>query len=235
MSDQNDKNAPEITGEIVPPPFEKTALAGLAEKIEPVKPLRSPFERAIILFIFAGGLSAVILSMVKLRSDLSEVSCLITYAPTILEMLAGWGAFILAMRWSVPGHGVSYSRTAVFWGVALGLALLAALAAPHLAPASHPGANVGVCATKGMPCLGFEMIIGVPMLMAALWLIHRGASAAPWLAGGLAGVGAGRVGAAGMHRKCIGVDPSHTLAWRLGAVAVLSLSGCLAGWFLPRR
>jgi hypothetical protein len=182
----------------------------------------------------AGGLAAAALSMTNLRPDLDRTSWAITYGPALMEMLTGWGAFLLAMSWSVPGFRVSRSGSALWCGAMAALALAAAFAAPHLVPASDPGTSLGLSPTKGFPCLGFEMMLGVPILMAALWLVARGASVAPRLAGALAGMGAGLVADAAMHFECGAVDPAHTVIWHLGAVALLSLLGALAGRFMPR-
>ena len=225
---------PGIAGALSPPPFEETALASLTGEVEPRRPLRQPHERALLLLLLAGGLAAAALSMTNLRSDLDRTSWAVTYGPALVEMLAGWAAFLLAMSWAVPGFRVSRSRSALWCGVMVALALAAAFAAPHFVPAAHPGASVGFSPSKGFSCLGFEMMLGAPMLMAALWLVARGASTVPWLAGALAGLGAGLVADAAMHFDCGAVDPAHTVIWHLGAVALLSLLGALAGRFMPR-
>lgn len=228
------KKDPRIAGALSPPPFEETALASLTGEVEPRRPLRQPHERALFLLLMAGGLAAAALSMTNLRSDLDRTSWAVTYGPALMEMLAGWAAFLLAMSWSVPGIRVSRSRSALWCGAMAALALAAAFAAPHFVPAAHPGASVGFSPSKGFPCLGFEMMLGAPMLMAALWLVARGASAAPWLAGALAGMGAGLAADAAMHFKCADVDPAHTVIWHLGAVVLLSLLGAFGGRFLPK-
>jgi hypothetical protein len=228
------KEDPRISGALCPPPFEETALASLTGEVEPRRPLRRPYERALFLLLLAGGLAAAALWMTSLRSDLDRTSWAITYGPALVEMLAGGAAFLLAMSWSIPGVRVSRSRSALWCGAMAALALAAAFAAPHFAPAVHPGASVGSSPSKGFPCLGFEMMLGVPMLMAALWLVARGASAAPALAGALAGMGAGLAADAAIHLECGGVDPAHTVIWHLGAVALLSLLGALAGRFMPK-
>jgi len=231
---QEPKQDPGIAGALSPPPFEETALASLAGEVEPRRPLRQPHERALFLLLLAGGLAAAALSMTNLRSDLGRTSWAVTYGPALMEMLAGWAAFFLAMSWSVPGVRVSRSRSAIWCGAMAALALAAAFAAPHFVSAAHPGASVGLSPSKGLPCLGFEMMLGAPMLMAALWLVARGASVAPWLAGALAGLGAGLAADAAMHFECGAVDPAHTVIWHLGAVVLLSLLGALAGRFMPR-
>jgi hypothetical protein len=228
------KEDPGIAGALSPPPFEKTALAELTGDVEPRRPLRQPLERALFLLLVAGGLAAAALSMTNLRPDLERTSWTVTYGPAMMEMLAGWAAFLLAMAWSVPGARVSRSRSALWCGAMAALALAAAFAAPHFVPAAHPGASVGFSPAKGFSCLGFEMVLGVPMLMAALWLVARGASAAPRLAGALAGLGAGLAADAAMHLECGAVDPAHTVIWHLGAVALLALLGALAGRFMPK-
>jgi hypothetical protein len=217
-----------------PPPFDKTRLLGLTEQSLPVRPLRSPLERALILAIIAVGVAALLLIATSLRTDLGNVPWAVTVGPALLELAAGAMVFLLAMRWSVPGSGERYNRSTALLVVAIGLALLAALGAPHLVARNHPGLCVGISPVKGLPCAGWELLVAIPILLVSLWFILRGAAVSSALAGALTGLGAGLVSDAAMHLHCPAVDPSHTVTWHLGAVALLTAGGALIGRFLPR-
>jgi hypothetical protein len=219
---------------VEPPPFEKTRLLELTEQTLPVRPLRSPFERALILAILALGLGALALVITSLRADLGKVSWAVAYGPASWELLAGAGVFWLAMRWSVPGSGVKYSRSSVFLGTAMALALAAALAAPHLVSPDHPGLCVGSAPGKGLQCAGWQLVIAIPVFLVSLWFILRGATVSSVLAGALAGLGAGLLSDAAIHLHCPAIDPSHTVTWHLGAVALLTSMGALLGKMLPK-
>ncbi len=233
MSSGDSKDALNLAS-FKPPPFEETRLLGLTEQSLPVRPLRSPLERAIILAILALGLGAVALAITSLRTDLGQVHWAVAYGPALLELLAGAGLFWLAMRWSVPGSGERYSRSSVLLAVAICLALAAALAAPHLVSKDHPGLCVGSAPGMGLPCTGWQLLIAIPILLVSLWFILRGAAVSPVLAGALAGLGAGLLSDAAIHLHCPAVDPSHTVIWHLGAVALLAGVGALIGWLLPK-
>ena len=217
-----------------PPPFGETRLLELTEQTLPVRPLRSPFERALILAILAAGLGALALVITSLRADLGKVSLAVAYEPAIFEFLAGAGVFWLAMRWSVPGSGTRYSRSSAVLGTVMALALAAALSAPHLVSPDHPGLCVGSAPGKGLQCAGWQLVIAIPVFLVSLWFILRGATVSSVLAGTLAGLGAGLLSDAAIHLHCPAVDPSHTVTWHLGAVALLTSMGALLGKVLPK-
>jgi len=219
---------------IEPPPFEETRLLGLTEQSLPVRPLRSPLERALLLAVLAVGLGALVLLATSLRTDLGKVPWAVAYGPALLELLAGAGALWLAMRWSVPGSGERYTRSSALLATAMGLALAAALAAPHFVAGDHPGLCVGSASGMGLPCTGWQFLIAVPIFLASLWFISRGAAVSSVLAGALAGLGAGLLSDAAIHLHCPAVDPSHTVTWHLGAVALLTAAGALIGRALPK-
>jgi hypothetical protein len=231
---RDDSREPAELASLEPPPFDETRLLGLTEQSLPVRPLRSPLERSLILAILAVALGALDLLATSLRTDLGKVPWAVAYGPALLELLAGAGALWLAMRWSVPGSGERFSRSSVLVATAMGLALAAALAAPHFVPQDHPGLCVGSAPGMGLRCTGWQLIIAVPILLVSLWFIFRGAAVSSAFAGALAGLGAGLISDAAMHLHCPAVDPSHTITWHLGAVALLAAAGALIGRLLPR-
>ncbi len=221
--------------QMIPPPrFEETRLLGLTEQSLPVRPLRSPLERAILLAVLSLGIGAIALAATSLRADLDQVSWAVAYGPALFELLAGAGLFWLAMRWSVPGSGARYDRSSVVLATAVGLALAAALAAPHLVPEDHTAVCAGGALGAGLSCTGWQLVIAIPVFLVSLAFILRGAAVSSTLAGALAGLGAGLLSDAAVHLHCPSVDPSHTVTWHLGAVALLTALGALIGRLLPR-
>ena len=231
---RDDSREPWGLASFEPPPFEETRLLGLTEESLPVRPLRSPLERSLILAILSVGLGSLVLLATSLRTDLGKVPWAVAYGPALLELLAGAGVYWLAMRWSVPGSGERYSRSSVLLVTAMGLALAAALAAPHLVARDHPGLCVGSAPGMGLPCTGWQLLIAIPILLLSLWFILRGAAVSPVLAGALAGLAAGLLSDAAIHLHCPAVDPSHTVTWHFGAVALLTAAGALTGRVLPK-
>jgi hypothetical protein len=231
---KDDSQKPRGLSSLDPPPFEETRLLGLTEQSLPVRPLRSPLERAVLLSILAVGLGALVLLATSLRTDLGKVPWAVAYGPALLELLAGAGVYWLAMRWSVPGSGERYSRSSILLAMAIGLALAAAFAAPHLVARDHPGLCVGSAPGMGLPCTGWQLLIAIPIFLVSLWFILRGAAVSSVLAGALAGLGAGLLSDAAIHLHCPAVDPSHTVTWHLGAVALLAAVGALIGKLLPK-
>ena len=216
-----------------PPPFDQTPLARLAEDIEPVRPLRSPLRRALGMSVLALVAGTLALVGTGVRSDLGSATWAVTYGPAVGEMAAGIVIFWLSMRWAVPGSGAVHGRTHLYLAMVLGLALGGVFLSPHLAGPDVPAVCSGGVGA-GLPCLGWELALAMPLLLLASWLIYRGASIASPLARALAGLGAGLVSDAAIHLHCGAVETAHTLPWHFGGMVLLVGLGALIGRLLPR-
>jgi hypothetical protein len=219
-----------LAPDLAPPPFEQTRLPAVAATTRPVRPLRSPVERALLLLLVAVVAGTCLLLLGSLRPNLAPA---LSSGPAALELLAGFAAFLLAMRLTIPGWGASAARAGLLIAGVLGVALAAALAAPHLVPAWLAGPSVGAPG-PGLRCLGLELSLGLPALLLGVLLVVRGARFASAWSGALVGLGAALVGDATMHLHCPVADPRHTVVYHLGAMVLLVAAGAVAGAALRR-
>lgn len=234
MRPENETEDLKIPSSFDPPRFEDTVLAKLPSKPGPCKPLLPPVRRAALLVLLALAFAAASLAWTGWKGGVDQKPWVLAFVPPVLEIVAGAVSFWLAMCWSVPGSAVHRGGTFTFWGCVFALLLAAALAAPHFVPATYPGLHVGPGPSHGIACLGWELLVAVPVLAVAFWMIGRAAPVSSALAGGLAGLGAGMVSDAAIHFRCGAVDPWHTVPWHLGAIALLACLGALSGKLLPR-
>ncbi len=216
------------------PDFDATPLADLANEIQPVPRLKTPWERALIVASIGLAVGAFLVLVTRVRSDIGVVSPAVTWIPGVLEVLSGLVAIFLGMRWSIPGEGETRARSLGFTGAVVLFATISALVAPHLVPAAHPGLAVGPCVKAGSACVLWQLGAGIPVLGLALWLISRAAPTSTRLAGALAGFGAGLIADAAMHVHCAAVSPSHTILYHLLPVAFLAALGALLASRLAR-
>jgi hypothetical protein len=77
-------------------------------------------------------------------------------------------------------------------------------------------------------------LIAAPVLIAALAALRRGAPTRPTLAGAVAGLAAGGLGATLYAAHCTDDSPLFVMAWYVPAIAIVTIAGALAGARLLR-
>jgi hypothetical protein len=83
-------------------------------------------------------------------------------------------------------------------------------------------------------CLATIPLLALPVLVATLAVLRRGAPLAPGITGAVAGLFAGGLGAALYAAHCIDDSPLFVAAWYGVAIALVAAVGALAGWKLLR-
>jgi hypothetical protein len=78
-------------------------------------------------------------------------------------------------------------------------------------------------------CVASIPLIAAPVLAAALLGLRRGAPTRPALAGAVAGLAAGGLGAALYAAHCTDDSPLFVMAWYVPAIAVVTAAGALLG------
>jgi hypothetical protein len=74
------------------------------------------------------------------------------------------------------------------------------------------------------------VLLGLPALALAGWLIRRGLTCRPVVAGAFAGLGAGLLADASWRLYCEVSDPQHVLTAHAAGIIVLASLGALAGF-----
>ncbi len=209
----------------LPPALRDAIAAGL----EPVTPIGSPRRRAVrFALVCAALLVSVPLfwgrSARLLPPEFLGAGWLLQTATAVVVLAA-------AIRESMPGRLLSPRRLAA---VLLTVVLVQALWTAGwftLAPWSPPP-RLQPRALR--VCLSREYLLGLVPLGFAAAVLSRGLVSRPAIAGGLAGLAGGLAVESSWRLYCAITTPAHTLAGHMGAVALLTATGALAGALFGR-
>jgi hypothetical protein len=135
----------------------------------------------------------------------------------------------LASRLARPGSDV---RRAAWLLVIPLLLLVGGMAADMALPESSPW-MVRMRGSNSMVCLSAIPALSLPLLIAALIGLRRGAATRPMLTGAVAGLVAGGIAATFYASHCIDDSPLFVATWYGLALAFVALVGAIAGrWVL---
>jgi hypothetical protein len=203
--------------------------AEVARTLTPVTPLATPARRArVFLLLGACGLAVVPIAY-GLRRDAALLGVSHLWLFSALQLTAATALFRHSLSESIPG------RTSSARGVVLALTLAAALvvtitaltfaASPTRVPFLRDARYLHTCSTR-------TILLGLPALALAGWLLRRGLTMRPTVAGALAGLGAGLLADASWRVYCEVSDPLHVLTAHASGIVTLSLIGALAGFLV---
>jgi hypothetical protein len=160
------------------------------------------------------------------RSDVLEAvgspRFLLKFVETILLAAT---AGLLAIRLMRPGAPTGAATAAL--AAAPVVLVLAVVAELMLVPASAWEARL--VGSNSRICLTFIPLLSVPVLLAALYALRHGAATRPRLAGIVAGLLAGGVGATLYASHCIDDSPLFVATWYSLAIALVAAAGGLIG------
>jgi len=197
--------------------------------LRPVRPLASPWKRALLLLPIGLALLALVPWRYGLRHD---VGAGYVWGLSLLQLAVGFMVVVAALREVVPDRTLSRPAQAVLvagsLALAIGVTYLTWNASGTLAPP-----EMRYPYWKG--CLRHTVLNGLPALLVILLLAARGLMWRPALVGGLAGLAAGLFGDAGWRTFCNVSEPAHVLSAHVGGIVVLAVFGALVGrlWAWP--
>jgi hypothetical protein len=143
----------------------------------------------------------------------------------VVTLALGVSAVALMLRLGRPGAEPRALSVAIWSGPAL-LALAVCYELFAVPSSQWMARLVGRNSTV---CLLSIPTIAAPLLVAALAALRRGAPTQPALAGAVAGLAAGGLGAALYAAHCIDDSPLFVMAWYVPAIALVAGIGALAG------
>lgn len=216
----------------------KALLDAVHRDCAPVRPLRHPWQRALIVGVWCAGILLAVPFMPGLgvRADGHALGTFVLWGPCILQTLVGLGFVHLALREAVPGLGLPRRILVAAVSGAFALQFSVAFVTWRLGPERlfDPGHF-----WSGTVCARSEALLGLPALFITLLLVLRAFPVRPDRAGMLGGLGAGLFADGIQHLKCAMSDPRHVLVWHLGGMVGLAVLGWLAGrgisWWRERR
>lgn len=200
-------------------------IAHLADRLPPVRPLGRPGFRAFVWLCGASAFFGAVALAMTSGADLAANGIGVAFVgPQIVAILTGVVAAWAAFTSVIPG----YSRAALIWPVAAGLAWAGALAIGI----SEGQSAAMLIAPREWMCVALIVLSGAPM-MTALWLMLR--EGAPLNPGLTAALGALAVGALANVAACVSHPHTNngiTLVWHGATMAALvglaSVTGHLA-------
>jgi hypothetical protein len=209
--------------------------AAIARDLKPVKPLRSPFVRALALVPLAAAIVFAVPALHFFRSDIGALGFVRAWGFSYAQAVAGIVIVAAALRESIPGRVLS--RTALAWTIAGGL-VIPAVVLVLTASTFDIGPAPGRALMEGLGCFRASSAAAVPALILAALLAARAFPLRPGVAGALYGLGCGLIADAGLRLFCDYSEPQHVVFAHGGAVLGAMFAGVLMAWIsapLSRR
>jgi hypothetical protein len=203
--------------------------AEIARTLAPVTPLRTPGRRARVFVLLGAGALAVVPVVWGLRHDAAVLGVSHLWLLSALQLGAATLLFRHALAESIPGRSSSGRNIALLLALAaalvVGITALTFAASPTYVPFLRDARYLHTCSTR-------SVLLGTPALALAGWLLRRGLTMRPIVAGALAGPGAGLLADASWRLYCEVSDPLHVLTAHAAGIVTLSLLGALAGFLV---
>jgi hypothetical protein len=187
----------------------------IARDLRPVKPLRAPSTRALLLVPLAAAIVFAVPALHFFRSDMSALGLVRAWGFSYAQAVAGIVIVALALRESIPGR--SLSRAVLLWTIAAGLAL-PGLMLVLTSSTFDLGPAPGRALVEGIGCFRASAEGAVPALLLAALLVARAFPLRPGIAGALYGLGCGLIADAGLRLFCEYTAPPHVAFAHGGAI-----------------
>jgi hypothetical protein len=203
----------------------------IARDLKPIKPLRPPYVRALVLIPLAVAIVLSVPGLRFFRSDMQAIGVIKAWGFSFGQALAGLVIVGVALRESIPGRGLS--RRAIVATIVVGLAIPFVLLGVT-ASAFDIGPAPGKDLEEGIGCFRVSAISSIPALIAAAFLAARALPLRPALAGALYGLGCGLIADAGLRLFCEYTVPSHVIFGHGGAILGAMALGAIVSKVIRR-
>ena len=205
--------------------------AQIAAGYSPVRPLRSPWTRAmLVLPLAAVALFAAPIAF-NIRPDATQLGWTGVWGVSVLQSLLGLVVIAAALRESVPGRGWSNAAIALWLSVPLIVIVAVTMVSWQ---ASHVFLRGGWWVVA-LACFAGSAATALPVVAFTSILAARAYPTRPALAGALLGLGSGLMADAGWRIFCHFTEPSHVLSAHLAAVLVSTAIGSFVAVRLCKR
>jgi len=203
----------------------------VAADLRPVKPLRSPGRRALLITPFALVIALLAATSYGWREDFDQLGPLITWGFSALQWTLGLFVLALALRDAIPG-GSMPRRTF------LTAATLTASAIVMITVVTYSAHPTFVPPALAWPmwyeCFLGPLELGALILIVATVLAARALPTRPTRVGALSGLAAGLITDSGWRLTCWITVPAHVLGTHALAVAALVAIGAGVGALVDR-
>jgi Negative regulator of sigma F len=196
----------------------------IARDLQPVRPLRSPLVRALVLVPLAAAIVVAVPALHFFRSDMQALGVVRGWGFSYAQAVAGVVIVALALRESIPGR--TLSRRVLGLAIAGGLAL-PAFVLVMTSSAFDIGPAPGRALAEGLGCFRVSAGGALPALIVAALLVARAFPLRPGIAGALYGLGCGLIADAGLRLFCDYTAPPHVAFAHGGAILGSMFAGVL--------
>lgn len=147
----------------------------------------------------------------------------------VVTLALAFTSVALALRLVQPAADLRRAA----WLLVIPLLLLAGgIVADVILPENHPW-MMRLRGSNSMVCLSAIPMLSLPLLIAALIGLRRGATTRPMLTGAVAGLVAGGIAATFYASHCVDDSPLFVATWYVIAIAFVALVGAILGrWVL---
>ena len=201
--------------------------AEIARTLTPVTPLAAPGWRASVFLLLGAAACALVPVAYGVRRDAPVLGLSHLWLLSALQLGAATVLFRHALAESIPGRIASIRRLTLMVGLAAALVLAITAvtfgASPTRVPFLRDARYLHTCSSR-------TVMLGLPALALAGWLLRRGLTIRPVVAGAFAGLGAGLLADASWRLYCEVSDPQHVLTAHAAGIIVLAGLGALAGF-----
>lgn len=194
---------------------------------------RRPIRQSVLIALAASLPVALILFWVLLGPRPDIASALETYRfplKFVVTVSLAASALGLALRLAVPGAETSHSAR---WLIVAPLILLLAVVV-ELTVVPMPDWPARWLGRNWLLCLAYIPLLSLAPLVALLAALRSGAPSNPALAGAVAGLAAGAVGATFYAAHCPDDSPLFVATWYALAIAAVTVAGAFLGARLLR-
>jgi hypothetical protein len=204
--------------------------AEVVRTLTPVKPLASP-ERRVLPFLVLGALWLAWVPMAYgIRYDAPLLGVSRLWLLSVLQLATAGVIVRYALALSIPGRLTAPGRVALWAAVGatfmLAVTAITFAASPTYVPPLLDARYRFTCSTR-------TVTLGLPALAMAGWLLGRGLTRRPAVAGALAGLGSGLLADSSWRVYCEVSDPRHVLSAHAAGIVALSALGAIAGAIAP--
>jgi hypothetical protein len=220
-----------VSTELLPNSLRRT----ISDDLAPVKPLSPVWVRTLYAVVVgAAGLTLVVAAFkLSLRPDMEQIPMWLSWGCTAVQFVVGVVLMSMALRESVPGHGVPTGAVGLVVSMGVVMQIVVGVAtwmqSPGLPFVKGHGLRIGLA------CSTHDVALALPALAATLWLVFRALPLRPSMAGILGGTGAAVTADAINHIICPMSDLRHVLVWHTGMIFGLMFVGWAAGTLWERR
>jgi hypothetical protein len=203
----------------------------IARDLGPVRPLRSPGRRVLVLLPLGFVLIVLIPAFWGWRANLALLPGGVAWGLSVLQSLAGLAIVGIALREAVPGRELSLKAIVA----TLAAAALLFLAITFITEIVLPSAErPGVVVRFIWECFYAAARSSIVPLIAAGWLAARAFPSRPGVAGALYGLGAGLMNDAGIRLYCWVDSPRHVILSHGGAILFVTIMGAVVSTLIDR-